>query len=203
MKKIVKLNENDLHNIVKKSVKKVLKEHTSNKYEYFKIKLADIDVIFSNPKLNDFFDKHNELWDQFIELSINFNYIKYNSNDYWTPPSGGYAEITDCNIELSEKLERSIPKKWLPEFIDDIKDFIINNSDFAEEAYKNITSYDDDIDLNESLDNVYQNALKELLTKSFSVLNDNEKIFLSDLLNYETSEVVYTALNILKRKTTN
>jgi hypothetical protein len=52
--------------------------------------------------------------------------------------------------------------------------------------------------LKEEISTDYRNALKQVLNKSFSNLNDNEKIFLYDVLNEETWEVVYAALNILK-----
>jgi Cdc6-like AAA superfamily ATPase len=52
--------------------------------------------------------------------------------------------------------------------------------------------------LKEDISLDYKNELKNILNKAFSNLNDNEKIFLSDLLNNETWDVVYTALNILQ-----
>ena len=52
--------------------------------------------------------------------------------------------------------------------------------------------------LNESISTDYHNTLKELLTKSFSTLNENEKQFLYDLLNNEPWETIYTALETLK-----
>lgn len=55
-------------------------------------------------------------------------------------------------------------------------------------------------DINEVISTDSHNALKQLLAKSFSNLNDNEKIFLSDLLNNEPWETIYTALNILGQK---
>lgn len=57
--------------------------------------------------------------------------------------------------------------------------------------------------LNETISTDYGKALKQLLTKAFSNLNDNEKIFLSDLLNNEPWETIYTALNILGQNRVN
>ena len=52
--------------------------------------------------------------------------------------------------------------------------------------------------LNETISPDYRSSLKSLLTKSFSNLDDNEKQFLYDLLNNETWETVYVALETLK-----
>jgi Cdc6-like AAA superfamily ATPase len=52
--------------------------------------------------------------------------------------------------------------------------------------------------LKEEISNDYYEDLKQLLAKSFSNLNDNEKTFLYDLLNKQTWEVVYAALSVLK-----
>ena len=52
--------------------------------------------------------------------------------------------------------------------------------------------------LNEELSNDHYKELKQLLAKSFSNLNDDEKTFLYDLLNKQTWEVVYAALSVLK-----
>jgi hypothetical protein len=52
--------------------------------------------------------------------------------------------------------------------------------------------------LKEDMSIDYKNDLKNILNKAFSNLNDNEKILLSDLLNNETWDVVYAALNILQ-----
>ena len=52
--------------------------------------------------------------------------------------------------------------------------------------------------LKEEISHDYYESLKQVLTKSFSNLNDNDKIFLYDLLNEQTWEVVYAALSILK-----
>lgn len=53
--------------------------------------------------------------------------------------------------------------------------------------------------LNEEISNDNYKELKQLLAKSFSNLNDDEKTFLYDLLNNQTWEVVYAALSVLKR----
>lgn len=52
--------------------------------------------------------------------------------------------------------------------------------------------------LNEEMSQDYDKALKQVLAKAFSNLDDDEKIFLSDLLNHQTWDVVYAALAILK-----
>lgn len=57
--------------------------------------------------------------------------------------------------------------------------------------------------INEIISADYSDALKQLLTKSFGNLNDNEKAFLSDLLNNEPWETIYTALNILGQNRVN
>jgi hypothetical protein len=56
---------------------------------------------------------------------------------------------------------------------------------------------DKTVDINEAISTDYSNALKQLLAKSFSTLNENEKQFLYDLLNNEPWETIYTALNVL------
>ena len=52
--------------------------------------------------------------------------------------------------------------------------------------------------LKEEISTDYRNALKQVLNKSFSNLNDNEKQFLYDLLNNETWETIYIALGVLE-----
>lgn len=55
-------------------------------------------------------------------------------------------------------------------------------------------------DINEAISTDYRISLKQILTKSFGNLNDNEKQFLYDLLNNEPWETIYTALIILESK---
>lgn len=52
--------------------------------------------------------------------------------------------------------------------------------------------------LNETVSPDDYSALKQLLAKSFGNLNDNEKQYLYDLLNNETWETVYAAMDVLK-----
>lgn len=52
--------------------------------------------------------------------------------------------------------------------------------------------------MNEAISTDHRKALKQLLAKSFSNLNDNEKQYLYDLLSNETWETVYVALEMLK-----
>lgn len=52
--------------------------------------------------------------------------------------------------------------------------------------------------LNESMSSDYRKTLKDLLTKAFTNLNDNEKQFLYDLLNNEPWETIYIALGVLE-----
>ena len=52
-------------------------------------------------------------------------------------------------------------------------------------------------DINETISTDYRMTLKQIFTKSFGNLNDNEKQFLYDLLNNEPWETIYTALNVL------
>lgn len=52
--------------------------------------------------------------------------------------------------------------------------------------------------LNEAMSTDYRSALKQIFTKSFGNLSDNEKQFLYDLLSNETWETVYVALETLK-----
>ena len=53
-------------------------------------------------------------------------------------------------------------------------------------------------DINEAISTDYRKSLKQLLTKSFGNLDDNEKQFLYDLLNNEPWETIYIALGILE-----
>lgn len=52
--------------------------------------------------------------------------------------------------------------------------------------------------LNETISTDYRESLKQLLTKAFTNLNDNEKQFLYDLLSNEPWETIYTALETIK-----
>lgn len=52
--------------------------------------------------------------------------------------------------------------------------------------------------LNETISTDYRESLKQLLTKAFTNLDDNEKQFLYDLLNNEPWETIYTALETIK-----
>lgn len=53
-------------------------------------------------------------------------------------------------------------------------------------------------DINETISTDYRKSLKQLLTKSFGNLDDNEKQFLYDLLNNEPWETIYIALGVLE-----
>lgn len=84
MKRIVKLNEKDLHNIVKESVKKVLTEHTANRYENYLGNDMDYNTVYSNAehaiiecmKRGKYFSDVREL------ISYLYNIDSFNESDY-------------------------------------------------------------------------------------------------------------------------
>ena len=146
-KQIIRITESELKNIIKESVKTILKEQSNIKKiikesskdtEIFDIDLFRID--FTNPELEEFFDE-NDIPES-VSVGMKFDYDSYDSGDYYTAPYGGHATLTDYVVDYYGKFKKILPPELYKSFIYDVNTYIENhNTDFEEDM--SVGDYDE------------------------------------------------------------
>lgn len=139
MKKVIKLTESELKNIIKESVKKVLNEtkhlHESfNDSEYIKdeIELWELDL---SEEVSDFLEDYNGKEYDTVSVEVEVINEPYNSGDYWTPPSGG-VRFSDCKVDTDGKFKAILPDKLYDDFTSAVYDCVYSHSEDYEEQIK-------------------------------------------------------------------
>jgi len=116
----------------------ILKKNLNEGYygdEYYELTLDELD--YENQNLYDYLEQNN-LLDEKIEINLKFHEVPYSKVDYDTPPSGGYAEMDDYSIDLSDNLKNSLPKEILSELMKEIEIYISRNEEnWSINAYEN------------------------------------------------------------------
>lgn len=144
-KQIIRITESELKNIIKESVKRILKEKSNFKKiikesskgtKIFYIELFHID--FTNPELEEFFDE-NDIPES-VSVNMKFDYHSYDSGDYYTAPSGGYATLTNYVVDYDGKFKKILPPELYKSFIHDVNTYI--------EKYS--TEFEEDMSVDES-----------------------------------------------------
>lgn len=203
----MKINESQLKKIIKESIKKVLNEG-EQRTPIFTLNAVDLttDEGFNDMQYTSqtYYSEQEAIeaakdmantysdWDGVINISVMAGEYELPSGDVYGEPYDIYTvsnkddETTRSAREKSGYVRHDVDDYHTP----------INEGRYSQlrkiiqESVKNV--------LKEDISNGYYEDLKQLLAKSFSNLNDNEKTFLYDLLNKQTWEVVYAALSVLK-----
>lgn len=140
-KNIIRLTESELKTLISESVKNILKESgvrknnkSSDISKNFDVDLYDVE--FSNPELDEYLSELENL-PETVEVVLHFREVPYDKGDYYTPPSGGYAELEDYDIDSDGTFEKLLPPELYQHFIEDVSNYIDENaSDFESEAFE-------------------------------------------------------------------
>jgi hypothetical protein len=143
-KNIIYLTESEIKTMISEQVAKILKERRNYSTREVEIELYEIDF---PDELMDFFEEHDEEIPSLITVELEYEIEPYDSGDYWTPPSGGYCNIIDANIDTDGEYKGLIPPELYPAFIQSINEYIDNHLDtYSEEIYDYYDSYEPDED---------------------------------------------------------
>lgn len=202
-KTVMKISEKQLKKIIKESVKKALKEG-QERTPVFGLNAVDLTtdegfddmqytakVYYSEEEAieaaKDMARAYSD-WDNVINISVMAGEYELPSGDVYGEPYDIYTVSNkDDETTRSAREKRGYVRHDVDEYPN------LNESKLRKIIKESVKKA-----LKEEISNDYYESLKQVLAKSFSNLNDNEKIFLYDLLNEQTWEVVYAALSILK-----
>lgn len=141
-KNIIRLTESELKKLIRESVKSIIAEANGYNTEYISVDLCYVD--FDNEELGDFLDSLDETPDQ-VSCELEYSIEEYDKGDYWTPPSGGYADIVDWSIDTDGVFKNILPPELYEIFIQSVSNYISNNTDaFAESIYDGYENYGSD-----------------------------------------------------------
>ena len=88
---IIRLNENELFNLIKENVRKVLREYSYDTAE-MQIEVGELDL---PEELYELLEDNYE----YVTVRVEYEIEPYCSGDWDTPPSGGCAEIHNYTID--------------------------------------------------------------------------------------------------------
>lgn len=117
-KKIIRLTEGELHQIIKESISNILKEsYSSEKREIFDIDITNLE--YENNDLADFIvDNENilpiKVVKAIVKYDIFYDIVGYDSVD-------PHYDIVDINVDFPEVLKKIIPGEWHDLMIQSIK----------------------------------------------------------------------------------
>lgn len=139
-KKTIRLTESELKHFIAEAVRSIITE-TQNQswHDYFTVDFGDID--FDDPELDEFF----ETLDNFPDVEVGFNYSieAYDPGDYWTPPSGGGADVTDYKVDVDGTYKNILPDELYQRFIGYAEDtFLSQIESRLEEIYDDYINYE-------------------------------------------------------------
>lgn len=125
---IIRLNENELFNLIKENVRKVLREYSYDTAE-MQIEVGDLDL---PEELYELLEDNYE----YVTVKVEYEIEPYCSGDWDTPPSGGCAEIHNYTIDPYGDFKNIIPKNSYQLFIDEVEKAISRKwDDFCIELY--------------------------------------------------------------------
>lgn len=100
--------------------------------ESVEIELRDIEI--KNPKLDEYLMENEWLLDYTITIEMDFDEVPYEEDTNY----GGYAELSDYEIYLDDKIKNNIPQEFISGLMDDIRSYIEENSElWGEDSYNN------------------------------------------------------------------
>jgi hypothetical protein len=113
-KNIIRLTESELKAFIKEAVHNIISEASNNRWDsYMTIDIGDIDC---DDELEEFFDNLEECPDT-VEVGIDYEIIPYDRGDYYTPPSGGEAELTDYELDVYNTFKDILPEDLYQRFL--------------------------------------------------------------------------------------
>lgn len=142
-KQIIRLTESDLHEIIKESVNRILHESSSYSEEYIMVDVYDVN--FKDERVSDFLydNQDNELPQ--VSVKLEYDIEPYDGGDYYTPPSGGYANIVRCEPDEDNQFKNIIPQELYQSFIEGIESYVYSNSDeYESQLYDSYNDYEPD-----------------------------------------------------------
>lgn len=139
-KNIIRLTESELKTMIKEVVTKIIKE-ASYSTDTIEVELYYLD--FTDPKLDEFFEDAECPENVLVELQYDIE--PYDGGDYWTPPSGGYANIYGYNIDCDNTFKKIIPPELYNSFLQSVEDYLNKNCDeYSERLYDDYSNYEPD-----------------------------------------------------------
>jgi hypothetical protein len=125
-KQLIRITESDLHQIIKESVKNIIKEGMlDNTFtNWIDIDLYDVDIPEEIDALGE-----DALPYETVDAEITFREEPYDKGDYYTPPSGGEIYIVDCNIDTDGKFAQILEPNIHKLFVKSVEDYIYNHED--------------------------------------------------------------------------
>ena len=142
-KQIIRLTESDLHNIITESVNRILHESYSHSEEYILIDVDDVD--FKDERVSDFLYDNQDKEFPKVSVKLEYDIEPYDGGDYYTPPSGGYANIVRCEPDEDNQFKNIIPQELYQSFIEGIESYVYSNSDeYESQLYDSYNDYEPD-----------------------------------------------------------
>lgn len=140
-KNIVRLTESELKAFIKEAIHNIISEASNNKWDsYMSIDLYDID--FDDEELDEFFENLEECPDS-VEVGIDYEIIPYDGGDYYTPPSGGEANLTNYELDVYNTFKEIMPEALYERFLTYVeKAFSKQIDDYLMEIYDNYENYE-------------------------------------------------------------
>jgi hypothetical protein len=139
-KNIIRLTESELKAFIKEAVHNIISEASNNRWDsYMTIDIGDIDC---DDELEEFFDNLEECPDT-VEVGIDYEIIPYDRGDYYTPPSGGEAELTDYELDVYNTFKDILPEDLYQRFLGYVdKAFSNQIDDYLMEIYDDYENYE-------------------------------------------------------------
>ena len=126
-KQIIRLTESDLHNIITESVNRILHESYSHSEEYILIDVDDVN--FKDERVSDFLYDNQDKEFPKVSVKLEYDIEPYDGGDYYTPPSGGYANIVRCEPDEDNQFKNIIPQELYQSFIEGIESYVYSHSE--------------------------------------------------------------------------
>lgn len=141
-KNIIRLTESELKAFIKEAVHSIISEASNKSWDtYMSIDMGDIDY---DDELADFFDNLEECPDT-VEVGIDYEIIPYDRGDYYTPPSGGEAELTNYELDVYNTFEDILPEDLYQRFLGYVdKAFSNKIDDYLMGIYDDYENYEPD-----------------------------------------------------------
>ena len=142
-KQIIRLTEQDLHNIITESVNRILNESFSHSEEYIMVDVYDVD--FKDDRVSYFLDDYQDKGLPKVSVKLEYDIEPYDGGDYYTPPSGGHASIVSCEPDYDSQFKNIIPQELYQSFIEGIEDYVYSHSDeYESQLYDDYLDYEPD-----------------------------------------------------------
>lgn len=138
---VIRLNESELKAFIKEAVHNIISEASNNNWDrYMSIDIGYID--YDDEELEEFFDNIEECPDS-VEVGFDYDIDPYDPGDYWTPPSGGGAELTDYELDVDNAFKGIMPEELYQRFLGYVdKAFSNQIDDYLMEIYDDYENYE-------------------------------------------------------------